>query len=128
MTEARRSEPHDAVEVIVNKTGQVFARLEGQLELQDLGQLTLATFANEAGLAPMGDNLFRETVDSGQPAIGTPGAGGLGHVIAGSIEQSNVALAQEFIDLISSQRAFQANARVITSSDTILNDLISIVR
>ena len=53
--------PADALEVIVNKTGQVFARIDGQTDLQDLGQLTLATFANEAGLAPLGDNLFQET-------------------------------------------------------------------
>jgi flagellar hook protein FlgE len=93
-----------------------------------LFQLALANFIAPNGLTPIGNNLFRETVDSGQPAIGTPGAGGLGHVIAGAVEQSNVALAQEFIDLISTQRSFQANARVITSSDTILNDLLNIVR
>jgi flagellar hook protein FlgE len=72
--------------------------------------------------------MFRESVDSGSPAIGQPQAGGLGTIIAGAVELSNVAIAQEFIDLISTQRSFQANARVITSSDTLLNDLINIVR
>jgi hypothetical protein len=60
--------------------------------------------------------------------VGTPQSGGLGNVVAGALEQSNVAIAQEFIDLISTQRSFQANARVITSSDALLNDLINIVR
>ncbi|TIN49455.1 MAG: flagellar basal-body rod protein FlgG, partial [Mesorhizobium sp.] len=57
--------PVDAVEVIVNKTGQVFARIDGQTDLQNLGQLQIANFANEAGLAPLGDNLFQETTASG---------------------------------------------------------------
>src|SRR5918995_2880914 len=65
--------PSDAVEVIVNKSGQVFARLDGQVDLQELGQLTLATFANEAGLAPLGDNLFQETTASGPANVGVPG-------------------------------------------------------
>ena len=56
--------PTDALDVVVNKTGQVFARIDGQTELQELGQLTLASFANEAGLAPLGDNLFQETAAS----------------------------------------------------------------
>ena len=69
-----------------------------------------------------------ESVESGSPAIGTPQSGGLGNVVSGALELSNVAIAQEFIDLISTQRSFQAHARVITSSDALPNDLINIVR
>jgi len=93
-----------------------------------LFQLALANFTAPDQLTPLGNGLYRESVDSGSPAIGTPQSGGLGNIVAGALEQSNVAIAQEFIDLISTQRSFQANARVITSSDALLNDLINIVR
>ena len=93
-----------------------------------LFQLALASFTAPDALTPLGNGLYRESVDSGSPAIGTPESGGLGSIVAGAVELSNVAIAQEFIDLISTQRSFQANARVITSSDTLLNDLINIVR
>jgi len=97
-------------------------------QTRPLFQLALANFVAPEGLTPLGNGLFRESADSGSPAIGTPQAGGLGNIVAGALEQSNVSLAQEFIDLISTQRSFQANSRVITSSDTMLNDLINIVR
>ena len=82
--------PVDAVEMIATKTGQVFARLEGQTNLQELGQLTLATFANEAGLSPMGDNLFRETEASGAAVIGVAGDPGFATIEQGYLENSNV--------------------------------------
>ena len=97
-------------------------------QTRPLFQLALANFVAPGGLTPLGNGLYRESIDSGSPVIGTPQSGGLGSVIAGAVELSNVSLAQEFIDLISIQRSFQANARVITSSDTLLNDLINIVR
>ncbi len=93
-----------------------------------LFQLALANFTAPDALTPLGNGLYRQSVDSGSPAIGTPESGGLGNIVAGAVELSNVAIAQQFIDLISTQRSFQANARVITSSDTLLNDLINIVR
>jgi flagellar hook protein FlgE len=93
-----------------------------------LFQLALANFTAPDALTPIGNGLYRESVESGSPAVGTPQSGGLGNIVAGALEQSNVAIAQEFIDLISTQRSFQANARVITSSDTLLSDLINIVR
>jgi flagellar hook protein FlgE len=97
-------------------------------QTRPLFQLALANFTAPDALTPLGNGLYRESVDSGSPAIGTPESGGLGSIVAGAVELSNVAIAQEFIDLISTQRSFQANARVITSSDTLLNDLINIVR
>jgi flagellar hook protein FlgE len=97
-------------------------------QTRPLYQLALANFTAPDALTPLGNGLYRESVDSGSPAIGTPESGGLGSIVAGAVELSNVAIAQEFIDLISTQRSFQANARVITSSDTLLNDLINIVR
>jgi flagellar basal-body rod protein FlgG len=109
--------PAEAVEVIVNKTGQVFARIEGETELQDLGQLTLATFANEAGLAPMGDNLFQETVASGTANIGTPGDPGYATIEQGYLENSNVDPVKEITELISAQRAYEMNSKVIQAAD-----------
>ncbi len=115
--------PQDAVEVIVNKTGQVFARIEGQADLQDLGQLTLANFANEAGLAPLGDNLFQETTASGTANIGVPGDPGYATIEQGYLESSNVDPVKEITELISAQRAYEMNSKVIQAAD----DMASVV-
>jgi flagellar basal-body rod protein FlgG len=109
--------PADAVEIIVNKTGQIFARLDGQADLQDLGQLTLASFANEAGLAPMGDNLFQETPASGAANIGVPGDPGFATIEQGYLENSNVDPVKEITELISAQRAYEMNSKVIQAAD-----------
>jgi flagellar basal-body rod protein FlgG len=109
--------PVDAVEIIVNKSGQVFARLDGQTDLQQLGQLTLANFSNEAGLAPLGDNLFQETVASGPANVGVPGDPGFGVVQQGYLEASNVDPVKEITELISAQRAYEMNSKVIQAAD-----------
>ena len=111
----------------VNEAGVVTGVFDNG-QTRPLFQLALANFVAPDGLTPLGNGLFRESIDSGSPAIGTPQAGGLGSIVAGAVELSNVDLSKEFIDLISTQRSFQANARVITSSDTLLNDLVNIVR
>ena len=109
--------PADAVEIVVNKTGQVFARIDGQTDLQDLGQLTLATFANEAGLAPLGDNLFQETAASGPANVGVPGDPGFATVQQGYLENSNVDPVKEITELIAAQRAYEMNSKVIQAAD-----------
>lgn len=109
--------PTDAVEVIVNKTGQVFARLDGQTDLQQLGQLQLANFANEAGLEPLGDNLFKETVASGPATTGVPGDPGFATIEQGYLENSNVDPVREITELISAQRAYEMNSKVIQAAD-----------
>lgn len=109
--------PSDAVEVIVNKSGQVFARIDGQTAVQELGQLTLATFANEAGLAPLGDNLFGETEASGPAIVGVAGDPGFGTVEQGYLENSNVDPVKEITDMISAQRAYEMNSKVIKAAD-----------
>jgi len=109
--------PENTTEVIVNKTGQVFARLEDQVELQALGQLTLATFSNEAGLAPMGDNLFQETAASGAAIVGIPGDPGFATIEQGYLEASNVDPVKEITELISAQRAYEMNSKVIKAAD-----------
>lgn len=109
--------PEGTVEVIVNKSGQVFARLADQQELQELGQITLANFANEAGLEPMGDNLFKETTASGPAIVGVPGDPGFATVQQGYLEASNVDPVKEITELISAQRAYEMNSKVIKAAD-----------
>jgi len=109
--------PDDAVEVVVNKTGQVFARFEGVNELEELGQFQIANFANEAGLAPLGDNLFQETAASGQAVTGIPGDPGFASVEQGYLESSNVDPVKEITELISAQRAYEMNSKVIQAAD-----------
>jgi flagellar hook protein FlgE len=97
-------------------------------ESRALYRLGLADFSAPDGLIELGDGLYRDSPGSGAPSVSVPGAGGIGSVVGAAIERSNVDLASEFVDLISLQRSFQANARVITTSDGLLNDLINIVR
>jgi len=91
-------------------------------------RIALAGFSSYAGLARTGDNLYSESLASGQPIFGIPGNGGLGGINSRSLEMSNVDLATEFVRMITTQRAFQANSRVITTSDEILQELINLKR
>ena len=109
--------PENTVEVIVNASGQVFARVDGQLELAQLGQISLATFANEAGLAPLGDNLFRETEASGPANVGVAGDPGYATIQQGYLEASNVDPVKEITELISAQRAYEMNSKIIQAAD-----------
>ncbi len=113
--------PQDAVDVIVNDNGQVFARLEDQRELQLLGQISLANFANDAGLEPLGDNLFRETEASGAAVVGNPGDSGFATVRQGYLEASNVDAVKEITELITAQRAYEMNSKVIQAVDEMMS-------
>jgi flagellar hook protein FlgE len=95
---------------------------------QALGQLALATFSNPGGLIKAGDSTYQSSANSGLAQVGTPGSGSRGELAGGVLEMSNVDLAQEFTNLIIAQRGFQANSRVITASDEILQDLVNIKR
>jgi flagellar hook protein FlgE len=92
---------------------------------QPLAQIALASFNNPPGLEKVGSSMYRNTVNSGTPQLGTAGSGGRGLLSSGALEMSNVDLAQEFTNLIVAQRGFQANSRVITASDEILQDLVN---
>ena len=91
-----------------------------------LGQMGIATFNSQASLRRLGNNLYGETIASGQPSIGAPGSGGRGTIVGASLEQSNVDIATEFTNLIVAQRGFQANSRVITTISQTLQDLLQI--
>ncbi len=95
---------------------------------QAMGQLALATFNNAPGLEKVAGSMYRDSVNSGEPQLGGAGAGGRGLLMSGTLEMSNVDLAQEFTNLIVAQRGFQANSRVITASDEILQDLVNLKR
>ncbi|MGY1715950.1 flagellar hook protein FlgE [Geodermatophilus sp. SYSU D01106] len=95
---------------------------------EPIGKLALATFANPSGLSKAGNTSYRVGDNSGQPVVGEAGTGSRGSLTAGALEMSNVDLAEEFTGLIVAQRGFQANSRVITSSDEILQDLVNLKR
>lgn len=111
----------------IDATGKITGIYSNGLN-QLIGQIAIATFANPAGLQRIGDNLYINTVNSGDPEIGTPGSGSRGTISQGTLEMSNVDLAKEFTDMIVTQRGYQANARVITASDELLQDLVNIKR
>ncbi len=93
-----------------------------------LGQVALATFTNQAGLEKAGESTFVVTNNSGDPNIGPTGVAGKGKIIAGALEMSNVDLAEQFTDMIVTQRGFQANSKTITTSDTMLQELLNLKR
>jgi flagellar basal-body rod protein FlgG len=112
--------PPDATNVSIGMDGTVTVVQPGQTQATQVGQITTTSFINPAGLHSMGDNLFLETDSSGQPIEGTPGLDGLGVIRQGFVELSNVELVVELTDLITGQRAYDSNSKVITTSDEML--------
>jgi flagellar hook protein FlgE len=110
----------------VDPSGNIFGIFtNGQSRI--VGQYAVATFSSNDGLGRLGGNMFGETISSGQPSIGTPGAGGRGVIAGGYLEQSNVNITNEFVELIEAQRGFQANSRVISSLNQTFQDLLQII-
>lgn len=95
---------------------------------QNLGQLALTRFINPDGLQPIGRNLFIQSGDSGTPLVGTPGSGSFGKVSASTLETSNVDLGDELVNMITMQRGFQANSRIITTTNDLLGELVNLAR
>jgi flagellar basal-body rod protein FlgG len=112
--------PQDAISVTINAQGQVQAMVAGQNAPQTLGQLELARFPNEGGLQATGDNLYTETPASGAVLTGLPGSPGYGTLQQGFLETSNVNAVQEITDLITAQRAYEMNSKVISAADQML--------
>ncbi len=94
----------------------------------NIGQIILADFPNESGLAGLGGSLFAETIESGGAVVGGPNVGGIGTLQTFTLELSNVDLANEFVNLVTTQRAYQANSQVISTADDLLNEVVNIVR
>ncbi|HET7335837.1 MAG TPA: flagellar basal-body rod protein FlgG [Rhizomicrobium sp.] len=112
--------PANALSVSVNAQGQVQASIPGQTAPQTLGQLELVRFPNEAGLKALGDNLFQETPSSGSAQSGVPGSAGYGTIEQGFLETANVNPVEEITSLISAQRAYEMNSKVISASDQMM--------
>ena len=112
--------PQGALDVTVSKTGGIQVKTAGQAEMQTVGQLELATFVNEAGLEAIGSNLFLETGASGQPTVSTPGQPAFGTLSQGFVEASNVNPVSEITSLITAQRAYEMNSRVLKTADEML--------
>lgn len=111
----------------IDATGTVIGSFTNG-EKKALGQVILAKFDNPMGLQKTGNNFFIDTRNSGEPQIGKPGNSGLGAIAPGSLEMSNVDLSLEFTEMITTQRGFQANSRIITTSDEMLQELVNMKR
>ncbi|AIC25871.1 MULTISPECIES: flagellar basal-body rod protein FlgG [Rhizobium] len=109
--------PQGSTELTISRSGEVSVKLPGATDATVLGQLTLADFVNEAGLQPIGDNLFQETAASGEAVVGNPDEEGFGYMKQGYLESSNVDPVKEITELISAQRAYEMNSKVITTAD-----------
>lgn len=120
--------PSNAKLFSISKEGIVEVTLDGQTDSQTLGQLQLARFVNKSGLSTIGDNLYLETPASGEAVVGNPGSDGFGTTLQRHLESSNVNAVAELSDLIAAQRAYEMNAKVISSSDEMMKTTSNILR
>jgi flagellar basal-body rod protein FlgG len=115
--------PEGSQSVTIGSDGTVSVQIAGQAEAVQVGSLTLADFVNPAGLQAKGENLYAETGASGPAQSGTPGQGGAGSLIQGSLEGSNVNVVEELVSMIETQRAYETNAKAISTTDAMLGFL-----
>ncbi|QHE77629.1 flagellar basal-body rod protein FlgG [Hydrogenophaga sp. PBL-H3] len=115
--------PAESQSITVSSDGVVTAKLPGNPVPQQVGNIELANFINAAGLEPLGQNLFAESLASGNPLTGAPGSAGLGTVMQGMVETSNVNVVQELVTMIQTQRAYEMNSKAIQTSDQMLQRL-----
>ena len=112
--------PEGAESITIGADGTVSAKLAGQSEVSELGKIETARFVNVAGLQALGNNLLVETPASGAPQVGAAGADGRGAIRQGSLEGSNVNIVEELVDMIETQRAYEVNSKMISSTDQML--------
>jgi flagellar basal-body rod protein FlgG len=110
----------------IGQDGTVTVEVQGSSQPQQLGQLTLARFINNAGLSPQGNNLFLETAASGPPVVTQPGLNGAGVLQDGYLEQSNVQVVNEIVNMIVAQRAYEANSKAIGAADQMLQTAVNL--
>jgi flagellar basal-body rod protein FlgG len=115
--------PSNATSLTVAANGAVSASIPGTTAPQTIGTITLASFVNSAGLEPRGQNVYSESASSGQPNAGTAGTNGLGSIMQGYVETSNVNVVQELVSMIQTQRAYEMNSKAIQTSDQMLQKL-----
>lgn len=120
--------PREATSINISKTGVVSVLVAGDSQPVELGQLTLATFTNPAGLKNLGGNLYQESVASGVAEINPPGENNAGVLIQGSLEAANVDVVSEMVEMIMAQRAYEINSKVITTSEQMLSTVNNLKR
>jgi flagellar basal-body rod protein FlgG len=120
--------PENAVDIAINASGEVQVKVADDPTPQLLGQIEITTFINNAGLESIGDNLFLETVASGDPITGTPGEDGVGTILQGFVENSNVEPVTEISALITAQRAYEFNSKIIGASDEMMQTVAAAKR
>jgi flagellar basal-body rod protein FlgG len=121
--------PTGATSITVGSDGTVSVTVAGQTAAQQVGTLQLALFNNPGGLNSTGSNLFLQTTASGDPVVGTPGGSeGLGTIVQGMLEQSNVSVVTEFVNMIVAQRSYEANSRVVNAADQMLQTINNLGR
>ncbi|HIP53371.1 MAG TPA: flagellar basal-body rod protein FlgG [Chromatiales bacterium] len=113
--------PDNTLSVTIGSDGVVSALISGNSEPTQIGNIQLADFVNNTGLEAIGENLFRQTAASGAPQISTPGREGLGTLIQGSLESSNVNVVEELVNMIETQRAYEMNSKAIATTDEMLS-------
>ncbi len=115
--------PNNAQSIAIGSDGVVSVMVPGSAAPTQIGSIQLADFQNPTGLQPMGENLYNETAASGSPQNGTPGLNGLGSVVQGALESSNVNAVKEMVELIETQRAYEMNSKAISTADQMLQYL-----
>ncbi|WP_422135167.1 flagellar basal-body rod protein FlgG [Endozoicomonas sp. ALD040] len=112
--------PADATGISISEDGIVMATIQGQVEPTEIGQITVVNFVNPAGLVALGGNLYLQSNASGDPVEGTAGEGGLGSLKQFTLETSNVSSVEELVNMISAQRAYEMNSKVIAAADEMM--------
>ncbi|MBK8057548.1 MAG: flagellar basal-body rod protein FlgG [Gemmatimonadetes bacterium] len=121
--------PTDATEITISSTGKVsVSQSVTQVDKTELGQLELARFMNPSGLQALGENLFAETPASGQPTVGFPSEEGMGRILQGHLEGSNVEIVQEMVDMITSMRAYEINSKAIKNAEDMMSTANNMIR
>ena len=120
--------PEDAASVTISRTGIVTAQTALDAEPVEVGRIELARFANPAGLLSVGENLYTQTAASGEPVLGFPQDDGLGRILQGNLETSNVEIVQEMVDMITAMRAYEVNSKAIQNSEQMADIANSMIR
>lgn len=118
--------PANAQSINISEEGIVSVVTQPNNVIQQVGQIQLATFVNPAGLAAVGKNLFLQTESSGAPIVSNPGQDGVGILQQGFLENSNVSIAEELVNLITAQRAFEVNSRAVRTGDEIIQNAVNL--
>ena len=120
--------PPDKIGITIGPDGTVSVQQAGQTQPQQIGRIELALFQNPSGLQNIGKSLFIPTQSSGEAVTGTPGENGLGTILSGYVEQSNVSVVEEMVNMIISQRAYEANSKVIRTADEMFTQANNVIR